>query len=112
MGSELLTLEEKQLVGRCLYEAANGSYFPDWEFETLIGADRSTVRKAAAQWLSGETIPIKYADVVVSVINNLLGYPHGRAAELEAAIGADMAKLNTLFEQLCARWRKGRGITP
>ena len=100
MAVESLTAEEKLLIGRCLHEAANGEYFPDWEFQTLIGVDRQEVRKAASSWLTNEVITYAAMDTTVAVLNNLLGYPHGRVAELERATGVVVDKMNAVFEKL------------
>jgi hypothetical protein len=97
MAVESLTAEEKLLIGRCLYEAANGEYFPDWEFQTLIGVDRQEVRKAASSWLTNEVIPDEVMDTTRVVLNNLLGYPHGREADLERATGVNAEKVAVVF---------------
>ena len=100
MAIESLTKEEKLLIGRCLYEAANGEYFPDWEFQTLIGVDRQEVRKAASCWLTDEDISDAAMDTTVAVLNNLLGYPHGRKADLERATGVSEEKVTVAFTKV------------
>lgn len=88
------------MVGRCLYEAANGEYFPDWEFETLMGANRTTVKKAASNWLTNEPLSGAERVVTLSALNNLLGYPHGLEPDLERAIGVPLAEVRALFAKL------------
>jgi hypothetical protein len=100
MTNNELTIKENELVGRCLYEAANGEYFPSWEFDTLIGADRAAVRRVASSWLTDQRISDAELGVTLSVLNNLLGYPHGREAELERAIGAQVSEVKSLFARL------------
>ena len=95
-----VTMDEKQLVGRCLYEAANGEYFADWEFESLIGADRATVRKAASDWLTDQSISAIERDVTLSVLNNILGYPHSREKEFERAVGVQLSFVQSLYSKL------------
>lgn len=95
-----LTGADEQLIGRCLYEAANGPYFPDWEFGSLIGADRSAVRKVAAKWLSGDLPSRESRTLTLSVLNNLLGYPHDRGSELERAVGAEISRVRGVYEML------------
>ena len=63
-------------------EAANGEYFPDWEFQTLIGVDRQEVREAATSWLADGVISDDALDTTHSVLNNLLGYPHGEIQKI------------------------------
>jgi hypothetical protein len=40
--------EEVAIVGQCLVAAVDGSFFPDWEFEILMGRSRDEVRLVAA----------------------------------------------------------------
>lgn len=100
MPERALTFQERQVIGRCLYEAANGEYFPDWEFETLMGCDRTTVKKAASNWLTNQRISHAERSVTRSVLNNLLGYPHGYGLKLERAIGVRLSGVEALFEKL------------
>jgi hypothetical protein len=100
MTHEEFAADERQLIGRCLYEAANGAYFPDWEFDTLIGADRTTVRKVASNWLMSQSISNEARILTFSVLNNLLGYPHKRALELERATGEQISSIKSVFKRL------------
>jgi hypothetical protein len=40
---------EKDIVRRALLAAADGPFFPDWEFRTLFGVDRAEIRETAAE---------------------------------------------------------------
>jgi hypothetical protein len=99
MDEQELTIDERQIVGRCLYEAADGAYFPDWEFETLIGTDRAAVRKAASIWLAAGRVSGDARGVTLSVLNSLLGYPHYRTSELERCVGAPISTLKSILER-------------
>lgn len=102
MNQPLLTERELNIVARSLRAAADGDFFPDWEFETLIGATRKKVRSEADAWLGSATRPPELRELASSVISNLLGYPHDLHSELEALIGADSNELNALLRKLSA----------
>ena len=50
MHLERLTQAESKIVGEVLRAAANGPFFPDWEFHTLFGLERDQVRQVAVAW--------------------------------------------------------------
>lgn len=73
---------------RGIREACSGPYFPDWEFETLIGFRRELVEGIAAEeqgcarkWASDEV------DAILSVASNIEGYPHGHASRFTERVG-------------------------
>lgn len=102
MNHLLLTDPELDIVARSLRAAADGTFFPDWEFETLIGATRNKIRSEADAWIrSAESSP-RMRELALSVISNLLGYPHDQRSELEALIGADFKELDALLRKLSA----------
>jgi hypothetical protein len=82
-----LTAEEREIVRRALVAAAEGPYFPEWEFQTLFGITRPEVSHVIEGW----PVVHESRDVVHLAINNalgnLLGYPHGRPELLEREVG-------------------------
>jgi hypothetical protein len=50
MGSNNLTEDERKIVGACLRAAANGPFFPEWEFSTLFGLTRAEVKDVADRY--------------------------------------------------------------
>ncbi|MEV7358070.1 hypothetical protein [Kitasatospora sp. NPDC091276] len=74
---ERMTEQELRIIEQCLDAAVNGPFFEDWEFHTLMGVTRDEIAAVAASWPSPPTAPDGEDDVVHSVLNNLLGYPHG-----------------------------------
>lgn len=54
--AEELTESEVATVRRRLLVAANGPFFPDWEFETLFGLTHEELRRAASGWPSPATL--------------------------------------------------------
>src|SRR5271154_1760450 len=68
---------DKGIVGQALRAAANGPFFPDWEFHTLFGLERDRVREIADAWPKQVAPPEEMTVAVNNSLNNLLGYPHG-----------------------------------
>jgi hypothetical protein len=81
---DALSAEEREVIRRALDAAVNGPFFPDWEFSTLFGVARAEAAASLARFpdLKADTETDYLA--VHNAIANLLGYPHGRWAELEA----------------------------
>jgi hypothetical protein len=91
---------DKALVGQALRAAANGPFFPDWEFHTLFGLTRSQVRAVADAW---PNVELKSADVVLAVnnsLNNLLGYPHGQDSVWSEWISGERQELDLLLSRV------------
>ncbi len=84
-----LTTDDQLLLGRCLRAAAEGPYFPDWEFHTLFGLTRAEVATVAKEW-PGVTDEATTHLAINNALNNLLGYPHGMQDRLEADLGVDV----------------------
>jgi hypothetical protein len=80
--AEALSLTEIDVVKRSLQATVEGRFFPDWEFETLIGVDRETVKDVYEAWPNQTSNQEDFGCAVVGSLNNLLGYPHGRDEEL------------------------------
>ena len=74
---------EIELVKAALQAAVDGDFFPDWEFETLMGVDRDTARQVAMEWPNRPGSFHEFVCTVVNSLNNLLGYPHGRGDKLD-----------------------------
>src|SRR3954447_18462842 len=79
---ESLSPTEVETVRRALKATVEGSFFPDWEFETLIGVDRDTVRKVYQAWPRQTVDQDEFSCAVVGSLNNLIGYPHRKEGEL------------------------------
>ena len=101
MAFDDLTPDEREIVRRCLVAAAEGPYFPDWEFPMVFGVQRAEVAEILRRW--------PYVDdskVVDAAINNafvnLLWYPHEMTDQLEEELGVTTARL----EQVFTKWRK------
>ena len=89
-----------QTVGQALIAAVEGPFFPDWEFETLIGVERATVRTLAQSWPDLVGDEESEAAAVVNVLNNLVGYPHGRNDDLERRVPGGSDQIAAVLDRL------------
>lgn len=71
-----LNPEEREVVKSCLRAAAEGPFFPDWEFATLFGVKRDEVKAILARWPDLDDSDETVACAINGSFNNLLGYPH------------------------------------
>ena len=98
-----LSKAEKAIVGQALRAAADGPFFPDWEFHTLFGLERSDVRAIANAWPRCTASADKVALAVNNSMNHLLGYPHGEDAVWSQWISASPEELDGLLSRLRGR---------
>ncbi|WP_162584044.1 hypothetical protein [Variovorax sp. PBS-H4] len=59
--------DDSSIISECLWAAADGPFFPDWEFSTLFGLSREEVRDLICVFLS------------LSALSALLSFIHQRA---------------------------------
>lgn len=88
------------VIGQCLRAAADGPFFPDWEFHTLFGFEREELRRIADRWPHWDD-EIEQQDAVNATLNNLLHYPHQRWNAWHDYIGPVSSEVAALY----ARWR-------
>ena len=81
--------------------AANGRYFPNWEFHSLIGLSKDEVRREAASWPETNDEEAQRVAVLDSLLN-LLYYPHERGIR-EFVKPYPSKKLPRLHERLAGR---------
>lgn len=86
-----------KVLYQCLNATANGPFFEDWEFETLIGATRCEVAEIIANWPKTDKHPELVDIVINNSINNLLGYPHGKQKEWTNYISISPSELQQFF---------------
>ena len=100
MDPNSMSNSDKALVGQALRAAADGPFFPDWEFHTIFGLDRNEVRTIAYAW---PNIEANSEDVVLAVnnsLNNLLKYPHRQHDLWLQWISVSTHELDELFRRL------------
>ncbi|MFH1746772.1 MAG: hypothetical protein ABIG44_06970 [Planctomycetota bacterium] len=99
-----LTPAERGVVWECLRAAAHGPFFPDCEFQTIFGLERSEVAAIADD---APNIDDTIEDVSLAInnsMNNLLGYPHRQEqvwAEWISVSGDEVARI-------FVKWRGNR----
>lgn len=108
MHFERLSLRESQIVGEALRAAADGPFFPDWEFSTLFGLQRDAVRRIANAWPLPSIAPDEVARAVNNSMNLLLSYPHRKHDLWPEWISVDQTTFNELFNKL----RRKRNESP
>ncbi len=100
MNLQSLSKTDAVTIGQCLRAAADGPFFPDWEFQTLFGLSRDDVRCVAEAWprvdLSSEVVKL----AVNNSLNNLLGYPHGESVAWPEWINAHREEVGDIFSRL------------
>jgi hypothetical protein len=94
---------DKTTIGQALRAAANGPFFPDWEFHTLFGLQRAEVRAIADGWPEPSAPPDNVARAVNNSLNNLLGYPHDEDAVWSQWLSVDRKQLSNIFNRLRGR---------
>jgi hypothetical protein len=96
-----LTADEREVVRRSLVAAAEGRYFPDWEFQTLFGVTRVQVAEVLRAWPAIDESREFVQLAINNTFSNLLGYPHGKTGQLERELGVTTTRL----EQVFTKWR-------
>jgi hypothetical protein len=106
MAITTLNDQELAIVGQCLRAAAEGPFFPDWEFQTLMGVSREELTRLALRWPSVATEREITTDIVVSVLNNLLGYPHGKESAWGDFIKVEPAVVSAILDAILVPQRR------
>jgi hypothetical protein len=96
-----LDASERRVVFECLRATASGPFFPDWEFHTLIGLERSDVQAIVDAWPSINETDENVSLAINNSMNNLLGYPHGRERDWPQYISVSPVQVRRIF----AKWR-------
>jgi hypothetical protein len=101
----MLTERESEVVRSALRASVEGPFFPDWEFQTLMGVERSEMRAVLEAW--PEIVDPEAADLAINnALNNLIGYPHEWNAWARYS-DADRQELAQVF----SHWRTERGMS-
>src|SRR5262249_89767 len=98
--SEALDRNDIALVAACLPASDEGPFFPDWEFQTLFGGERSQFRDVRRRW---PDVSLAERTVSLSIMNamaNLIGYPHGEERALLQYVPEGRDRLLQLADKL------------
>jgi hypothetical protein len=91
--SEVLSAREIDVVRQGLRACVDGPFFPEWEFQTLLGVDRETVRTVYNAWPDQTIDAQEFGSAIVGCLNNLLGYPHGQDWDKHFSVKPEEMKL-------------------
>lgn len=100
-----LSEQDLRVIRECLKAAADGPFFPDWEFDTLFGLTRSEVAAVAAAWPAVDASTEEVRRAVIGALGHLTGYPHGE----EEAWGRYISVPPSEVAELLRRWRELAG---
>ena len=103
MNFDRLSEVDIEIIGQGLHAAADGPFFPDGEFHTLFGLDRSEVRKIAEEWPKCSASAEDVTTAVNNSLNNLLGYPHSEDAVWPQWISIGSEQLKEWYKRLPGR---------
>jgi hypothetical protein len=97
-----LSKRDESVILAALRAALDGPFFPEWEFQTLMGISRDEMRAVLAAWPDRSSQTAFLA--VNNALNNIWGYPH---EHLEAWVRVSDAPRDEVREVL-DRWKGGR----
>ena len=90
---------EQNIIYQCLKATVEGSFFPEWEFNTLFGLTRQEVKQIIKDW----AVIDRDSSIVILAINNsfnnLLYYPHKCEREWHNFISVSRQKLKTIYSK-------------
>lgn len=95
--------EELDVVRDCLRAAAEGPFFPDWEFATLFGLERAELKSILHSWPDLNEDDELVVLAINNSFNNLLGYPHGLVDNWSDFIRVDSHELARIY----MKWKGG-----
>ena len=95
------SISDFQVFRESLVAAARGPFFPDWEFHSLFGLDRSEVESISDSFSSATALTGDVALALNNAMGNLIGYPHDQEAVWSQWLSVTPAELQTIF----LRWR-------
>ncbi|MEU8804948.1 hypothetical protein [Spirillospora sp. NPDC048819] len=97
---ETMNAQDLRIIGECLNAALQGPFFPDWEFQTLMGFTREELAELAAVWPANADADDQ-DDAVNNVLNMLLGYPLDQQRRWHEYISVSPREVAGVL----ARWR-------
>jgi uncharacterized protein (DUF433 family) len=108
MGLSALTVQERDVVGRCLKATVEGPFIPDWEFCTLIGLYREDATEILARWPHFDDARQDVQFAINNSLNMLLYYPHEMPEAFKEWIGETTEEVERIYD----KWRASCGLSP
>lgn len=105
--TDMLSPEDSDMVFRAIKAATEGDFFPEWEFFTIFGIDRATLRRVYMGWPEPKMDLLDFRLGVFGTLNNLTGYPHNMDDELAYYVPEGIEALLRVQRELIARWPGG-----
>ncbi len=96
-----LTERDRDVIHSVLLATVDGPLYPDWEFPTLFGYERDTVRAVLDVWPEGIGTDQTY-HVVQAALFQLLSYPHGEWDAWSARSDASIDELKAVARRYAA----------
>ena len=91
-----------RITKACLRAAVEGPFFPDWEFQTLVGVDRDTVGIVMEAWPVRTVEPERFVCAVMNSLTMLLLYPHGDQEARDHHVSVEVDEVRQALERLQA----------
>jgi len=96
-----LSEKDRDVVRQCLRAAVDGPFFPDSEFQTLFGLERTEVKSVLQSWPNLDESQESVRLAINNSFNNLLGYPHRCERQWPLFISVTEKDAERIFNQ----WR-------
>lgn len=91
-----------EVIRQSLQATVEGSFFPDWEFQTLIGVDRAVVRDLYMGWPQQTFSLDDSSCILINSLGSLVGYPHGKWDELARYVPEGPSIIKETLDNLIA----------
>ena len=92
--------EDKRIIAECLRAASEGPFFPDWEFPSLMGAEREEVKQLLDKIPNIDWNDDQNKTILINCLNNILGYPHQLDVELGRYLSVDIERVEGIIAKI------------
>lgn len=100
-----MTKHEKQIIYKCLIASIEGGFFPEWEFQTLIGVDKNYVLNMIKDWRNDSLNDINQVRVISSIMGNLIAYPHGKQKDIPTFVSGSIDEIINILNKLRQKFK-------
>ena len=95
-----LSNREAEIVRCSLRAAVEGTFFPDWEFELLMGISREKMQRVYDTWTQQSVSHDELCLAFFNSMTNLIGYPPGQERELELYVAGGASSIAEVLHRL------------